>query len=167
MERAVTKKEKEDGDKESDKQDDEKAVEDEINNKLQYLILGGRKRVLNPNVRTGKYKAGPRFDHSDDEYEDGSDDSAPSDDDAESHLGLSRKLNFKEKVKRKKKTILGVPTDAKTVYMTLSNGVKVKKFFSMKTSTKFVPARPWQPYPTQVKETDFMRQYFLWSQLIS
>jgi len=52
----------------------------------------------------GIYKAAPIvLDSDSDEFEPESDESAPSDDDVESHLGLSRRMNYKVKAKKRKK----------------------------------------------------------------
>lgn len=115
----------------------EKVTDDEV-----------KERILSHTETVG-YKPAPVVDLSDDEdefYPD-SDDSAPSDDDVETHLGLCRKIPRADRPKKRKRKA-GMPENAKVVYMTLANGQKVKKF--TKTSTKFVPSRPWNPYPTQV-----------------
>jgi len=96
----------------------------------------------------GIYKAAPIVIDSDsDEFEPESDESAPSDDDVESHLGLSRKLNFKPKAKKRKKVL---PANATVMYMKNSAGQMVKKYSTQKESTRWVPPHPWVPYRTQV-----------------
>lgn len=122
--------------------------------KLENLDLSDSeaKIVVVNTTEAGAYKAGPRYDDSDDsenEFEPESDESAPSDDDAESHLGLMRKRRSMEKPKKRKRKANVAPSNAKVIYMTNSQGVKVKKF-SAKMTTKFIPGRPWIPYQTQV-----------------
>jgi len=97
----------------------------------------------------GIYKAAPIvLDSDSDEFEPESDESAPSDDDVESHLGLSRRMNYKVKAKkRKKKATLANGT---VLYMKNSAGQMVKKHSVQKESTRWVPPHPWVPYRNQV-----------------
>jgi len=96
----------------------------------------------------GIYKAAPIvLDSDSDEFEPESDESAPSDDDVESHLGLTRRLNFKPKAKKRKKL---TPANGTVMYMKNSAGQMVKKHLPQKESTRWVPPHPWVPYRTQV-----------------
>jgi len=97
----------------------------------------------------GIYKAAPRaLDSDSDEFEPESDESAPSDDDVESHLGLTRRLNFKVKARKRKKVLAA---NATVMYMKNSAGQVVKKYaVPPKESTRWVPPHPWVPYRTQV-----------------
>jgi len=97
----------------------------------------------------GIYRAAPRaLDSDSDEFEPESDESAPSDDDVESHLGLSRRINYKVKARKRKKVL---PANATVMYMKNSAGQVVKKYaVPPKESTRWVPPHPWVPYRTQV-----------------
>ena len=97
----------------------------------------------------GIYRAAPgALDSDSDEFEPESDESAPSDDDVESHLGLTRRLNFKEKARKRKKVLAA---NATVMYMKNSAGQIVKKYaVPPKESTRWVPPHPWVPYRTQV-----------------
>jgi len=134
--------------------DKDPSQDNDMKVKLENLDISDleEKIVAVNTTETGAYKSGPRYDDSDDsenEFEPESDESAPSDDDAESHLGLMRKRRSVDKPKKRKRRANVVPSNAKVMYMTNSQGVKVKKF-SAKLSTKFIPGRPWIPYQTQV-----------------
>jgi len=100
----------------------------------------------------GVYKPAAVLVDSDSEYEAESDDSAPDDDDIESHLGMLTKWNphkaDKPKIRKRKRAI---PEDAKIVIMVSASGQQVKKIkLSTKDTTRWVPPHPWIPYPHQV-----------------
>lgn len=89
---------------------------------------------------------------SDDEYEAESDDSAPDDDDIESHLGMLTKWNphrdEKQKTRKRKRAI---PENARVVFMVSASGQQIKKIkMTPKDTTRWVPPHPWVPYPNQV-----------------
>lgn len=100
----------------------------------------------------GVYRPAPVTADSDSEYEAESDDSAPEDDDIESHLGMLTKWNphkdDQPKVRKRKREI---PENAKIVFMVSASGQQIKKIkMTPRESTRFVPPHPWVPYPTQV-----------------
>lgn len=95
----------------------------------------------------GIYKAAPIvLDSDSDEFEPESDESAPSDDDVETHLGLMRRNTYKVKAKKRKKT----PANGTVIYIKNAAGQKVKKYSVQKESTRWVPPHPWVPYRNQV-----------------
>jgi len=110
---------------------------------------GGLPKIRKEAYADGIYKAAPVvLDSDSDEFEPESDESAPSDDDVESHLGLSRRINYKVKARKRKKVL---PTNATVMYMKNSAGQVVKKYaVPQKESTRWVPPHPWVPYRTQV-----------------
>lgn len=100
----------------------------------------------------GVYCPAQVIDDSDDEYEAESDDSAPDDDDIESHLGMLTKWNphrdEKQKTRKRKRDI---PENARVVYMVSASGQQIKKIkMTPKETTRWVPPHPWVPYPNQV-----------------
>jgi len=96
----------------------------------------------------GIYKAAPIvLDSDSDEFEPESDESAPSDDDVEAHLGMTRRKNFKEKAKKRKRK---VPANATVIYIKNAAGQKIKKVSAQKESSRWVPPHPWVPYKNQV-----------------
>eukprot|EP00092_Neocalanus_flemingeri_P027088 GFUD01029374.1.p1 GENE.GFUD01029374.1~~GFUD01029374.1.p1 ORF type:complete len:378 (-),score=111.66 GFUD01029374.1:57-1190(-) len=98
----------------------------------------------------GIYKAAPIvLDSDSDEYEPESDESAPSDDDVETHLGMLRRNPFKEKAKKRKRKKI-IPANATVIYIKNAAGQKVKKYTIQKESTRWVPPHPWVPYKNQV-----------------
>lgn len=96
----------------------------------------------------GIYKAAPIvLDSDSDEFEPESDESAPSDDDVETHLGLMRRNTYKVKAKKRKKV---TPANGTVIYIKNAAGQKVKKYAVQKESTRWVPPHPWVPYRNQV-----------------
>jgi len=100
----------------------------------------------------GVYKPAAVLVDSDSEYEAESDDSAPDDDDIETHLGMLTKWNpHKSDKPKKRKRKRAIPEDAKIVMMVTASGQQVKKIkLSTKDTTRWVPPHPWVPYPHQV-----------------
>ena len=100
----------------------------------------------------GVYRPAEVIVDSDDEYEAESDDSAPDDDDIESHLGMLTKWNphrdEKQKTRKRKRAI---PENARVVFMVSASGQQIKKVkMTPKETTRWVPPHPWVPYPNQV-----------------
>jgi len=96
----------------------------------------------------GIYKAAPIvLDSDSDEFEPESDESAPSDDDVETHLGLMRRNTYKVKAKKRKKV---TAVNGTVIYIKNAAGQKVKKYSVQKESTRWVPPHPWVPYRNQV-----------------
>jgi len=100
----------------------------------------------------GVYRPAPILVDSDSEYEAESDDSAPEDDDIETHLGMLTKWNpHKKDQPRIRKRKREIPADAKVVFMVTASGQQVKKIkLTNKESQRWVPPHPWVPYPHQV-----------------
>jgi len=145
----VVKKEPEtDESADSNKEIKKEPVDSEVTVK-EEPVDGSVPKIRKEAYADGIYKAAPRaLDSDSDEFEPESDESAPSDDDVESHLGLTRRLNFKVKARKRKKVLAA---NATVMYMKNSAGQVVKKYaVPPKESTRWVPPHPWVPYRTQV-----------------
>jgi len=142
--------------------DDEKKVSDLVKVKEEPLDLEGDVKIKQepidgeiPSTKRepyadGIYKAAPIvLDSDSDEFEPESDESAPSDDDVETHLGMLRRNPFKEKAKKRKRR-KAVPANATVLYIKNAAGQKIKKYSTQKESNRWVPPHPWVPYKNQV-----------------
>ena len=100
----------------------------------------------------GVYRPAQVIEDSDDEYEAESDDSAPDDDDIESHLGMLTKWNpHRDEKQMTRKRKRAIPENARVVYMVSASGQQIKKIkMTPKETTRWVPPHPWVPYPNQV-----------------
>ena len=113
----------------------------------------------------GVYRPAAVVEDSDSEYEAESDDSAPEDDDVESHLGMLTKWNpHKADQPKTRKRKREIPENAKVVIMVSASGQKIKKIkMNPKESTRFVPPHPWVPFLTQVNIFDRSCYYVIFS----
>ena len=100
----------------------------------------------------GVYRPAPVMVDSDSEYEAESDDSAPDDDDIESHLGMLTKWNpHRDEKQKSRKRKRDIPENARVVFMVSASGQQIKKIkMTPKDTTRWVPPHPWVPYPNQV-----------------
>ena len=145
-------------DNDPDNPDTLKTEKEEIDNSMKEV-----KPIKKDPYADGVYHPAPILVDSDSEYEAESDDSAPEDDDIETHLGMLTKWNpHKKDQPRVRKRKREIPADAKVVFMVTASGQQVKKIkLTNKESQRWVPPHPWVPYPHQVDVKEQILQFLI------